>query len=95
MERLSTGCMKNDVAPAKVGQVIIDKLEHAIVRANNLNSTAAGLAEFMLGPKPAQPRAEAPKSTGCFADELKARLDELSQIIGEAQGHLEELRSQF
>ncbi len=35
------------------------------------------------------------KSTGCYVDEVLARLNELGRIIGEAQSHLDELRSQF
>ncbi len=95
MERTGQGCMKADVAPAKAGQTIMDKLEHAIVRANNLNSAAAGITEFMLGPRPPRARAEVEKSTGCFVDEIKVRLDELNEIIGEAHGYLDELRQQF
>lgn len=85
---------KADVAP-KAGQVILDKLEHVIVRANNLTSTAAGLAQFMIGPRPEPPSPETMKSTGCYVDEVLARLNELGRIIGEAQNHLDELRSQF
>ena len=95
MERLASGAMKADCAPTKGSQIIIDKVEHLIVRANNLTSTAAGLSTFMLGPKPAAPRPEAEKKTGSFAEEVLARLDELSHVIGEAQDHLNELRSQF
>ena len=91
----NTGCMKADVAPAKAGQIIMDRLEHAIVRANNLKATAAGITEFMLGARPPKAKAEVEKSTGCFVDDIKVRLDELNEIIGEAHGYLEELRSQF
>ncbi len=92
----NTGCVKVDAPPTKVGTIILDKLEHLIVRANNLTSTAAGLSTFMLGPKPEKPSADAPtKSTGSYADEVLTRLNELGRIIGEGQDHLEDLRSQF
>ena len=94
MEEKSRG-LGRDAAPTKVSQVILDKIEHLVVRAHNLTSTAAGLSSFMIGPKPAAPRPEPEKKGGSFAEEVLARLEEVGRSIGEAQDHLDDLRSQF
>ena len=95
MDKLTGRGGAPDCPPTKASQVIVDKIEHLIVRANNLASTAGGLSTFMLGPKAAAPQVEAEKKAGSFAEEVLRRLEDLGNTIGEAQGYLDELRSQF
>ncbi len=86
---------KVDAAPTRGSQVIIDRADHLMVRAQNLKEVAVGLAGFILGPEPAAPREKTKAEANSFIGEVIERLVEVDQVLVEAQELLDRLRAQF
>lgn len=80
---------------AKGSQVILDRADHVMVKAENLKAVASGIAAFLVGPKPEAPREEKPVKPNCFIGEVTSRLDEISDVLLEAQTYLDTIREQF
>ncbi|HDT13901.1 MAG TPA: hypothetical protein ENO03_06030 [Candidatus Aminicenantes bacterium] len=81
--------------PPKVSQLILHRADQLMAKALGLKASAAGLAELMLGPTPEKPPAEKRANPASFLSEILGRLEEIGDILADAQGHIDQLRSQF
>ena len=79
----------------KASQVILDKADHLMVRAENLRAVAAGLEGFLIGPKPEPTSPEKTAPSCSFIGQVTDKLDELGDVLAEVQGHLDLIREKF
>jgi len=95
MERMLETAGDGSSKPPKVSQLILDRADQLMARAQGLKASAAGLAELMLGPAPEKPPSEKRAKPASFLGEILDRLEEIGDILADAKGHIDQLRSQF